>query len=152
MQNRLFSERFFGYFRLEGLRDTVADIDYRISTSPGLGYYFVKNATTSLRAEIGPGYIYEQDKSGHQSYMTLRLAERFDHKISERSKIWQSIEFLPQVDKFSNYIINGEIGLDTAINAHFSQRTYLQDTYHSEPAAGRLKNDAKLVAAIAYKF
>ena len=59
---------------------------------------------------------------------------------------------LPQVDKFSNYILNAEAGIETAITKKLSQKTYLQDSYHSEPAPGRLKNDMRLVAALAYKF
>ena len=42
--NRLFTERFYGYLRLEGLHDAIADIDYRLSVSPGVGYYFIKKA------------------------------------------------------------------------------------------------------------
>jgi oligoendopeptidase F len=40
----------------------------------------------------------------------------------------------------------------TAINKHLSQQTLVQDTFHSEPAPGRQKNDLKLVAALKYKF
>jgi len=56
------------------------------------------------------------------------------------------------VDRFSNYIINAEIGVETAMTKHLSQQTFIQDSYHSEPAAGRQKNDLKLVAALKYKF
>lgn len=151
--NRLFGERLFGYLRVEGLHDAIADIKYRITVSPGLGYYFIKTTNTTLRAEIGPGYIYEHDGSGeNHSYMTLRLAERFDQKINDHARIWEAVEVLPQVDKFSNYIINGEIGVETTMTKKLSLLTYVQDSYHSEPAPGRLKNDIKLVSAIKYKF
>lgn len=150
--NRLFTERLFGYLRVEGLHDAIADVDYRLTFSPGAGYYFIKNANTSLSGEVGPGYIYEKQGGITHDYITLRLAERFDHKINDRAKIWEAVEVLPQVDRFENYIINGEIGIDTTITKHLSQRTFLQDTYHSKPAPGRLKNDLKLVAAIVYKF
>jgi len=33
-----------------------------------------------------------------------------------------------------------------------SLQTYIQHSYHSDPAPGRLKNDVKLVAALAYKI
>jgi hypothetical protein len=56
------------------------------------------------------------------------------------------------VDKFSNYIINGEIGVEAPLTKKLSEQAYIQDTYHSDPVAGRLKNDLKLVAALAYKF
>ncbi len=151
--NRLFSDRFFGYLRLEGLHDAIAAVDYRITVSPGVGYYFIKETNTTLRAEIGPGYLYEKDKDGStHSYATLRLAERFDHKLNDHVKIWEAVEILPQVDKFSNYIINAEIGVESGMTKHLSLQTYIQDTYHSEPAAGRVKNDLKLVAGIKYKF
>ena len=67
---------------------------------------------------------------------------------------FRSAEWLPQVDKFKNYIINAEIGIESDLRTDkkLSLRTYLQDTYNSVPATGRKKNDVKLVAAIAYKF
>lgn len=153
--NQMFSQRFYGYLRVEGLRDEIAKIDYRIQVSPGAGYFFIKETNTFLRGEIGPGYIYEKDDTSTDnthSYATLRLAERFETKLSEHSKLWEGVEFLPQVDKFSNYIITSEIGIDSAITKKLSLQTYLQDWYHSDPAVHRLKNDVQIVAALAYKF
>ena len=57
--NRLFSERAFGYLRLDGLHDAIADIEYRFTFSPGAGYYFIKNEQTTLSGEAGPAFIYE---------------------------------------------------------------------------------------------
>lgn len=151
--NRLFSERAFGYLRVEGLHDAIADVDYRLSVSPGAGYYLIKNTNTFLRAEIGPGYIYEKDGDGtHRSYMSLRLAERFEHKLNDHARIYEGVEFLPQVDRFGNYIINAEVGVETTMTKKLSLLCYIQDCYHSEPADDRLKNDIKLVSAIKYKF
>ncbi|RME95777.1 MAG: DUF481 domain-containing protein, partial [Verrucomicrobia bacterium] len=53
--NRLFSERFFAYGRVDFLRDILADIDYRIGLSPGAGYYFLKDDKFTLAGEVGPG-------------------------------------------------------------------------------------------------
>jgi hypothetical protein len=86
------------------------------------------------------------------SYMTLRVAERFEHKLSASAKLWQTAEWVPAVEEFDNYVFNFEIGVETGITKSMSLRTYLQDTYRSEPAPGRKSNDVKLVAAIAYKF
>jgi putative salt-induced outer membrane protein YdiY len=155
--NYLFTERAFGYFRLDGLHDDVAAIKYRFIASPGAGYYFIKATDVTLRGEVGPGFIYERTLRSNgeyedKGYMTLRLAERYDHKLSDKVKLWQMVEFLPQVDRLENYLINAEIGVDTSLTPKLSLRTYLQDTYRSKPSAGREKNDLKLVVAIAYKF
>ena len=150
--NRFFTERFFGYARIDGLHDQIADIKYRVVVGPGLGYYFIKSDRTFLRGEAGPSLVYE--KKGHEThtYMTFRLAERFEHKLSEHAKVWQSLELLPQVDKLKNYLINAEVGIEAGLTKKLSLRSYAQDNYVNEPAPGRLKNDFKLVTAIAYKF
>jgi putative salt-induced outer membrane protein len=150
--NRLFGDRWFGYLRLDGLHDGIADIHYRYSISPGVGYYFIKNQTTSLRAEIGPGYAFERIGNRDRDYATLRLAERLDHKINERVKLWQSVEILPEVTDFQNYVINAEIGVEAGLTKKLSLRVFIQDTYDNQPAPDRDKNDVKLVTALAYKF
>ncbi len=150
--NRIFDERIYGGLRLEILHDDIADIDYRVTLSPLAGYYVVKNPTTRLAFEAGPSFIYEKQGGDETGYLALRLAERFEHNFNERTKLWQSAEYLPQVDDFQNYIVNAEIGIETALTKKFHLKTYLQDTYDNEPAPGRKKNDLKLVTAIGYTF
>ncbi len=150
--NRLFTERFFGYVRAEALHDEIAAVYYRVSLSPGAGYYLIKTANTSLRAEVGPGYVWERVGTNDNNYATVRFAERFDQKINEHARIWEAVEYLPQVDKFQNYVVNAEIGIETAITKNFTQRASILDTYRSEPAPGKKNNDVKLIVAIGYKF
>ena len=150
--NRLFTEKFFGYARVQGLHDGIADLDYRITLSPGAGYYFIKNEKTSLRGEVGPGVVFESQAGEEDSYMTIRFAERWDQKLSDTVKLWQGVEYLPDVEDWGRYVVNFEIGVEIQINKHLYQRTYFQDVYNSEPAPGRDENDLKLVAALAYKF
>jgi putative salt-induced outer membrane protein YdiY len=150
--NHLFTERFYGYLRGEALHDAVADVEYRVTLSPGVGYYFIKNETTRLSGEVGPGMVIEKQGRTEKTYFTARLAEKFDHKLSDRARIWQSVEFLPQIDDLNNYIINAEVGVESAITKKLSLRVYAQDTYDREPAPGRKQNDIKLVSALAWKF
>lgn len=150
--NRLFNERLFGYLRVELQHDSIADVDYRLILSPGLGYYVLKSTDTSLRFEAGPSYVFEKLGGSEDDYATLRLAERFEHKFNDRVKLWQSLEYLPEFGDFANYLLNAEVGIDAGLTAKLSLRTYLQNTYDSEPAPGRDKNDLKLIAALAYKF
>lgn len=150
--NRLFNERLYGYLRADALHDAIADVDYRVTLSPGVGYYFIKNARTSLSGEVGPGVVFEKQGGQEDSYFTIRFAERFEHKLNDRARIWQSLEWLPQVDDFENWIANFEIGIETQLSEKMSLRVFAQDTYDNVPAAGRKENDLKLVAAVAYKF
>ena len=152
--NRLFGkeDRWYGYGRVDGLHDAIANTSYRIALGLGLGYYIIKDKDTSLAVEGGPGIVNEHLGSVYHTYVTMRLAERFERKFNATTRMWQTAEFLPQVDRWGNYVLNAEIGLETDLSKSLSLRTYVQDTYRSEPAAGRLKNDLKFVTAVAYKF
>jgi len=152
--NRLFTERLYGYGRVDALHDEIADIKYRVALSPGLGYYFIKEKKTDLSAEVGPGYLIEELGDNRESYATLRVGDKFHQELSDRARMWETAEWLPQVDQFKNYIVNAEFGIEADLTADkkLTLRAVLQDTYNNEPAAGRQKNDARLITSIAYKF
>ena len=150
--NRLFNERLYALGRVDALHDAIADVEYRVTLSVGVGYYFVKTTNTVLSGEVGPGYVFEKLGSTEHNYATLRFGEKFTQKLSSHARLWQSAEFLPQVDDFENYLINAEIGVEADITAHLSLSTFLQDTYKNRPAPGRKQNDLKLVAGVKYKF
>ena len=151
--NHLFSDKFFGYVRAEGLHDGIADIKYRALVGPGAGYYFLKETNTTLAAEAGGSMVFERLGTNDSTYASLRLAERFEHKLAGHgARVWQTLEILPQVDKFSNYIVNAEVGVEASLTKKLSLQTYLDDSYDNQPSPGRLKNDIKLVSGITYKF
>lgn len=161
--NRLFSEKFYGGLRLDGLYDRYAGVDYRLKVSPMLGYYLIKSPRTSLAFEAGPTLVMENLKAPEpppagppvpaESFLGARVGERFEHKLSDTTKIWQSFEYVARVDDWSEkFLLTGEIGIDTAITKQLSLRVVFQDIYDNKPAAGRKKNDIRLISGIAYKF
>jgi putative salt-induced outer membrane protein YdiY len=152
--NRDVSDRFYLYARATGMHDGIANVQYRLTLVPGAGYYFIKNKKMDLSLEGGPGYIAQKLGEQYSSYVTLRVAEKFHWQISDRAKLWESLEYLPQVDDFANYIVNFELGVEAALNKSnkLALRTVLDDTFDSRPAVDRLKNDLKLIAGITYHF
>jgi putative salt-induced outer membrane protein len=150
--NHLFTEHFYTYLRTDALRDLMVDLDYRVNVGPGIGYYFIKNTNTSLAFEIGGAAQFQHLGNDYDEFGTLRFAEKFEHKFNDHARLWQNVEMLPQVDQLDNSVINFEAGIETAITKTFGLKTYLDDTYQSQPATGRLRNDMKLVSGIYYKF
>ena len=97
--------------------------------------------------------VFERLGTNDSSYATLRLAERFEHKLADHgARLWQTLELLPQVDRLNNYIVNAELGIEASISKHLSLMSYIDDAYDNEPAPGRQKNDVKLVSGLSYKF
>ena len=150
--NHLFNGRLYSYVRADATRDLIADLDYRLTLGPGVGYYLIKQTNTFLAAEVGAGFEVEHLDSKSDNFATVRLAERFEHKFNDHARVWQNAEFLPQVDKFDNYIVNFEVGLEAALTKTFSLKPYLDDNFQNHPAPGKMKNDVKIVAAVVYKF
>ena len=154
--NRLFTPRFYGYLRGDAIHDKIGGVDYRLIAGAGAGYYFIKEPATTFRGELGGAVVYERvddpPDNKYDRYATVRAAERFEHKFSERVRVWQSAEVLPEIGNWDNYLINAEVGLESALTSKLSLRTYLQDTYDHEPPVGRKKNDWKWVTALAWKF
>jgi putative salt-induced outer membrane protein YdiY len=150
--NCLFGDRLFGYFRADALHDGIADIGYRVVLSPGAGYYLIKEKATSLAVEVGPGYVFEKRGGSDDSFATLRVAERFEHKFSDRARVWQSVEYLPEVGDWPNYVINFEAGIAATITKNVELSVVLQDNYINRPALGRECNDVKLISGVTCKF
>jgi putative salt-induced outer membrane protein YdiY len=152
--NRLFSDRFYAGLRLDLKYDGIADLDYRLTVSPLVGYYLVKETNTTFAVEAGPSVIFEKYKSEDETtYLGFRLGERFEHKLTPTTRIWQSADHVPQVDKWAEkYIITAEAGIAVAINKRWSLRVVGQNIYDSQPASGRDRNDFRLIAGTEVKF
>jgi len=152
--NQLFTDRFYGYGRVEGRHDEVANLSYRVSLGAGAGYYFIKNTNTDLCGEVGPGYVFQKQGDDTTSYNSLRVGEKFHQALSEHARLWQTAEWSPQVDQFNNYVINGELGIEADLtkDKKLALRSYVTDSFNNEPAPGYKKNDLTWVTAIAYKF
>jgi putative salt-induced outer membrane protein YdiY len=151
--NHLFTERLYGGFRVSGDYDKVANLNYRLTVSPLLGYYFLKATNYFLSGEVGPSYVNEKfkDEKTH-SYWAARAGERGEYTFKSGAKIWETAEIIPKVDEWDKYIVNAEAGVSAPISKTFDVRLVVQDSYNSKPAPERLKNDFKLIGAIGYHF
>ncbi len=152
--HELLTPRFYVGYHVDGLYDGIADLDYRVVNSPLAGYYIIKNDRTSFNVEAGPALTLERySHQTQEAYWSARLGERFEQKIGKNTKVWESVDYMARLDKWTEkYVITSEVGIDTAITKKWSLRTVLQDIYDSLPKAGRKHNDLLLIAGTAYKF
>ena len=151
---RLINKRWYASLQTDTFHDGTADLTYRVVVGPGIGYYFMKTDVTRLGVEIGPSFVIEKlHGKDENNFTSLRIGERFDREISESAKVWQSLEYLPQVDDFTgNYITIFEVGLEAAINKTLSIRTVGQHRYDGEPAVDKRHYDVSLVSSLVFRF
>lgn len=150
--NRFFTERAYALLGLSFFRDELSDVQYRMLTGPGLGYYLVKNGIWTLSVEAGMSYLREKVGGATDDYAVFRFAQMYERDLSENASVWQNIEILPESDDFENYLLNAEIGAQAKINGNLSLRVVLTQRYDSTPADGNEYSDWSLVSGISYRF
>mgnify|MGYP000866128843 CR=1 FL=1 len=144
--------RTYAYLDGSVLNDDIAKIDYRATVGPGLGLYLVKSDSQALSVEGGLAYVWEEVSDLEDDYLALRLAESFEYKFAERSKIWQSIAYMPEAEDFDNYLITAEVGVEAPLQGKLNLRVVLQDKYDSEPGEDVKHNDLTLIAGVSIKL
>jgi len=150
--NYLFTERTYGYLKGAASYDDQADLDYRILLGPGVGYYFLKSDATALAGETGVAWRREKKGGEEDDAAVLRLAQRGEHKLSETSKIFESVEYMPNLDDFDLYLLTAEAGVEAALNASMNLRLVVQDKYDSDPAPDTESNDVTVTASLVWKI
>lgn len=157
--NHLISERAYFGLRIDGEHDGMADLAYRVRVSPLVGYYLIKNDTTSLSVDAGPSFVVEERERSPTSprdrreSFALRFGEKFEHKLSDTTRIWQTAEYIPTIKDWpESDVINGEIGISSAINAKWDLTVKLQVTYDNGIKYGKESTDTRLIASTSYKF
>jgi putative salt-induced outer membrane protein YdiY len=152
--NWSFTERLYGYARLDGRHDAIAQIDYRLPLGAGLGYFLIRSKPADLSFELGPGYMWQKVAGVSDQFATLRVAQQYRQELSDRARLRESVEWLPQVDRFNNYVLNASVALESDLtkDKRCNMSLTLLDTFNNIPAPGLQKNDLKLVAAVGCKF
>jgi len=150
--NHFFTQRLYGYGRADGLHDGIKDIRYRFTASTGLGYYLAQRTNLTFAVESGPSFVAERQGNDEQKYAAWRLADRFEYKFFSTARIWQKAEIIPQVDRPDNFIVNAELGVESAIAKDLALQVYVQDNYVNLPAPSYKHNDVRIVSGISYKF
>lgn len=150
--NRLLSDKVYVGAFGSYLTDDISDIKYRVDAGLTLGYNFINNGTTKLSFEAGPGYTWEEQGGIINSYPSIRFVQRFEHQLTQRSKIWQSATFSPEMDDFNNHLLIAEAGIDVLLSSQWSLRTSVRYQYDTTPAAGRQSDDVLFLTGLSYSL
>lgn len=150
--NRLINEKSYAGLRVEGRRDEIADIDYRIQATALYGYYFVKNDTTTFAIEGGPGYTVQSLDGSDDNYAHFYVGQKFSHWLTDNARVFQSFAGYLNVEDTDQYNFIFTVGAEALMSESLSLKVTVENKFDSEPAAGSEENDLKLISSISYKF
>lgn len=150
--NKNASDTTYYGFRLEGVRDDIALIDYRLQATTLYGVHFIKNDVTNFSVEFGPGYTAESLDGEDRDSAHIYLGQRWSHKYSDSTTFTQSLAAYAPFEEFEDFNFVFSLAVETKINDDMSLRVAFIDTYTNTPAAGAEENDIQLISGISYKF
>ena len=150
--NRTLKDPNYVGFAIGFLRDDLADIDYRLTPSVVFGRNLIKNERTQLAVEAGPRYTLEQTGQGSDQLLSLLLAQRLEHRFSERVSLDQSFEVASAYEDPEDFTLAAKIALDTKLNDHLSWRWQLESRYENQPVSGRDHHDLIFTSGVAASF
>lgn len=133
--------------------DTFQNWDWRTSAFAGIGYQFVKTETTSLIGRFGAGASKEFGGDDNRIHPELNLGMDFEHKFTERQKMFVTLDYYPDLLNLSDFRFVGKAGYEILLDPEsgLSLKLGVEDRYDSTPD-GAKRNDIDYFALMVLKF
>lgn len=155
--NRLFSARLYAYAKAEAGFDHMANNNYRLIGGPGMGYYLIKSEKVNCSVELGATVITEENEvltapavtdEETKDSIAARIAQKFDAAVGESAKVWETIEYLPDLGDPDIFLLTSEVGVEAMISKSLSLRASVHNRYDGDPTHNIEKSDTTLKAAL----
>jgi len=144
-------ERYVAYPFIEMKHNELAQIELRMMTGFGGGYYFIENEQAEFLAVTGAAYIREDlttDESDDYGVFFIGLSHKL--ALSETSRISESVDYLPKIEDMGDYRIKAAANIETDIWSNISLKFTVTDEYDSEPPEGVEENDLSLSTSLVF--
>ena len=117
----------------------------------GYGHNFIKNDTTSLLGEIGPGYRRAKDAitGESQSDAILRGLLDFKHALTANTQLYNLLLVEAGSD---NTFAQNDFGVAVAMNASFALKAGIQLRHNTDVAPGLDKTDTLTTVNLVYNL
>lgn len=147
----LFTERLFGYGQFELEYDEFENLDLRLSTAVGVGYYWIKEDDHELKTRGGLGYLHETYFDGtteDAAQADLGLDYRLD--IAPWMQFTHSMTYYPTFDSIRDYRLISDSAFLFPLGSSEVWKLKLGALYEyrSMPAAGAERLDQTYYANI----
>lgn len=148
------SKKWYRFGKVEGSQDKFANIDYRITPSYGLGYWFADQDDFKAKAEMAVGYEFTSysDTTDDEGEAVLVPSGYLEKKLIGDLRFSQEVTVYPSLEEISEYRLHLETSLTNPINDQMSWKVSLLDDYDSAPKGDVKNNDYRLISAIDISF
>ncbi len=156
-------DKFYTYINGKYEYDRLMSLKYRYRLGAGLGYQWLEDqdlfylglGKASFNQEVGMAYVFEKyDDLEKHDYGSFRYAHHFTFDITgvEGLAFAHNLEFMPQVDDWTYYLIDTDVGLTYAFRANWQLIAKIEWDYQSKVAKGVKHSDIRYILGLGYKW
>lgn len=149
-----FTEKVYGFSTVRAQQDDVAQLNLRLSLSPGLGYQWTESEGAGFSTEAGPAYLYENFSNGNSnnSKLTGRLAYFLDRKIIDRVDIFHNTKYFPELKDPTDMYVITVAGLRSDITERLFTEAKLTVEHDTTPADDAEDTDLYYTVGVGMSF
>ena len=151
----------YGFGKLSFEHDRVVDLALRSIAGAGLGYHLIQTDALSFDVFGGLSYtvsrystvqIIDGSTALHFYSTGGMLGEESSHQFTDTVSFKQRLEYYPAISGSKSQLLKFNALLGVSMTKTLSLSVGLTDTYDSQPAEGRKRNDASLFTGVNLKL
>ncbi|MFH1867695.1 MAG: DUF481 domain-containing protein [Candidatus Omnitrophota bacterium] len=146
--------KWYNFYSLDAGHDRFADIDYRLVSAGGIGYWFSAEPDFKALVELGAGVEHTNFRGNVEDKTEMVLIPRgyVEKRLWGESRISEDIKVYPAIADGGEFRIYSETAFTNPITDVLSLRVSVLDEYNSDPPLDTKKNDIRLISSIVYTF
>ncbi len=135
------------------LKNRFAGVDNRNTTSLGVGHFWIKSDTQTLRNEIGLGYTSEERTDRNKlGFMSGLVGLLYKYKISPTADLTHETKYLPNFGNREDWRLTSETSLSAAISSMLSSKIAWKYEHVNLPPLGKVRGDTTTTVSLLAKF
>ena len=145
--------RLYSFFNQSFEHDEIENLNYRLISSPGMGYRFVLKDALKYKIEGGPAYARERFRGGViEETLGIRVGQHLDWKILPTTAFYAKAEYVQSVDERADWRLDSGMGIKHNFTKPLSLNLELLDQYDNTPGADKEKEDRTVIGSLGYNF
>jgi len=144
----------YNFYKVEGDHDRFSNVDWRLTPSGGVGYWFLDKPSWKWMVEVGAGWEQTAFRDTTSSRGEIILVPRtfFEKTLFGQSTLSEDFKVWPRVDGFEEYRLRSETRFTHPMTQGVSLRLTFVDEFQSDPAANADRNDLRLTSSLVLSF
>jgi len=144
----------YNFYALQADHDRFANIDWRVTPSTGLGYWFADREDWQAMTEVGLGWERTEfrDATADRNDFVVIPRAFAKKRLFRDTTLSHDLIVWPNLGDVGEYRLRAETVLTNPLDRGLALRLSFVDEFQSDPAEGARRNDARLISSLVWTF